>query len=93
MREVCERRDGIFSSSMYENDLHRKHGGRNKLKTYRRFKHSFEWESYLTYIKSPPQPCADFSSVAIRWRLREADSQAKAITCRSAVLSKRPTTG
>jgi len=37
-----------------ENDLHRKHGGRNKLRTYRRFKHSFEWESYLTYIKSPP---------------------------------------
>ena len=23
-----------------ENDLHRKHGGRNKLRTYRRFKHS-----------------------------------------------------
>ena len=37
-----------------ENDLHRKHGGRNKLRTCRRFKHSFEWESYLTYIKSPP---------------------------------------
>ena len=36
MREVCERRDGIFSNSMYENDLHRKHGGRNNLKTYRR---------------------------------------------------------
>ena len=30
------------------NDLHRRHGGRNKLK------HSFEWEPYLTYVKSPP---------------------------------------
>ena len=36
------------------NDLHRRHGGRNKLRTYRRFKHSFEWEPYLTYVKSPP---------------------------------------
>ena len=35
------------------NDLHRRHGGRNKLRTYRRFKHSFEWEPYLTYVKSP----------------------------------------
>ena len=37
-----------------ENNLHRRHGGRNKLRTYGRFKHSFEWETYLTYIKSPP---------------------------------------
>ena len=36
------------------NDLHRRHGGRNKLRTYRRFMHSFEWEPYLTYVKSPP---------------------------------------
>ena len=35
------------------NDLHRRHGGRNKFRTYRRFKHRFEWKPYLTYVKSP----------------------------------------
>ena len=71
-----------------KNDLHRKHGGRNKLRTYKRFKHSFEWESYcyLTYIKSPPLSTA-------LCRLRGADITGPNHYLQISVLPKLPTTG
>ena len=50
---ICSRECARFKSYSY-NDLHRRHGGRNKPRTYRRFKHSFEWEPYLTCVTSPP---------------------------------------
>ena len=77
------------------NDLHRRHGGRNKLRTYRKFKHNFEWEPYLTIVKSPPLKTA-LCKFRISCRLLEIErqiSETKFTACRPAVLSKLSTAG